>query len=337
MLLQTTWYVLIGVLLGGYAVLDGFDLGVGILYPFLARNESERKALRHAIGPVWDGNEVWLLTGGGALFAAFPLVYATVFSGLYLALMLVVFGLIFRAVSLEFRARDEAWAGVWDRAFFFGSAVPALLFGVAVGNMVRGIPLDAQGLFAGTFFTLLNPYALLIGCLGFVMFISHGAAWAALKTEGVLRQRAVQVRSVTHWTFLALLGVATLVTANTLPDTFGRVITGAPGWAMLTVLALGVVYARLAMKRDSDAGAFAGSGLGILALVGLWFAGNFPTLVPSLGDGARSLTMANASSSSLALTIMLVIAVIGMPLVLGYTYLVYRVFAGKVHEEDTGY
>lgn len=337
MTLQTIWYVLIGVLLAGYAVLDGFDLGVGILYPVLARDESERKALRHAIGPVWDGNEVWLLTGGGALFAAFPAVYATVFSGLYLALMLVLFGLIFRAVSLEFRARDEAWATVWDRAFVFGSALPALLFGVAVGNMVRGIPLDAGGLYAGTFFTLLNPYALLIGVLGFVMIISHGAAWAALKTTGDLQRRAAKARSHAHWTFTALLGVATLVTAIALPDTFGRVITSVAGWAMVAALVAGLIWARLAMNRGSDTGAFAGSGLGILGLVGLWFAGNFPALVPDVAATARSLTIYNASSSALTLTVMLVIAIIGVPLVLGYTYLVYRIFGGKVHEEDVGY
>ena len=171
--LSVLWFALVGVLLAGYAVFDGFDLGVGALYPFLGKSAEDKQVMRNAIGPVWDGNEVWLLTGGGALFAAFPAVYATVFSGFYLALMLVLFALIFRAVSFEYRAHDPAWAGVWDWAFFLGSALPALLFGVAVGNIVRGVPLGADGEFAGSFFTLLNPYALVIGVTA-ASFTLHG-------------------------------------------------------------------------------------------------------------------------------------------------------------------
>lgn len=337
MTLQVIWYVLVGVLLAGYAMLDGFDLGVGVLYPFIARTDAERRTLRHAIGPVWDGNEVWLLTGGGALFAAFPMVYATVFSGFYLALTLVLFGLIFRAVSLEFRARDEAWARVWDNAFFLGSLVPALLFGVAVGNLVRGIPLSPAGLYAGTFFTLLNPYSLLVGVLGLVMFTSHGAAWTALKTSGELRRRALAVRSATQWVLMALIGVTTLVTAMAVPEPFNRIIFGIPGWVAVVLLVAGLVYARLGISRDDDRASFLGSAVTVVSLVALWFAGNFPALVPSIAAGAPDLTAYNASSSALTLTVMLVIAIIGVPLVLGYTVLVYRVFGGKVHEEDTGY
>lgn len=336
-MLQVIWYLLIAVLFAGYAVLDGFDLGVGTLYPFLAKTESERKALRHAIGPVWDGNEVWLLTAGGALFAAFPAVYATVFSGFYLALMLVLFGLILRAVSLEFRARDEAWARVWDMAFFLGSAVPSLLFGVAVGNLVRGVPLDANGVYAGTFFTLLNPYALLIGLVGLAMFIAHGAAWAAVKTSGGLQARAIRVRSAAHWAFTALAVVATVATAWMVPQQFSRNLSGAAGLVMALLLAAGIVYARLEMARGRDSGSFLGSAASIIGLVGLWFAGNFPALVPALGDARRSLTIHNAASSSLTLTVMLTIALIGVPLVLAYTVIIYRVFAGKVHEDEAGY
>ena len=189
-LLKNVWFLLIGVLLAGYSVLDGFDLGIGALFPFLAKSEDEKRTLIRTIGPVWDGNEVWLLTGGGALFAAFPLAYATVFSGFYLALMVVLFALILRAVSLEFRAHDPARKGLWEAAFVGGSALPALLFGVALGNVVVGIPLDARTEFTGNFFTLLRPVPLIFGVLGLCAFLLHGSAYAALKTEGALQARA---------------------------------------------------------------------------------------------------------------------------------------------------
>jgi cytochrome d ubiquinol oxidase subunit II len=164
MTLANIWFVLVAVLLTVYVILDGFDLGAGVLYPFVAKGDDEKSVIRAAIGPVWDGNEVWLLTGAGAIFAAFPMVYAMTFSGFYLAIMLVLFGLILRAVSLEFRHRDGSWSAVWDGAFFLGSLVPALLVGVALGNVIRGVPMDAQGNYIGTFWELLNPYSLLPGC-----------------------------------------------------------------------------------------------------------------------------------------------------------------------------
>src|SRR5680860_1662502 len=169
--LPTVWFVIISVLVAAYAALDGFDLGMGTLYPFLAQNGDERTALRRAVGPFWDGNEVWLLVAAGSLFAAFPPVYATVFSGFYLPLMLVVFALIFRVVSLEFRSHDPGWAKVWDMSFFAGSAVPAVLFGVVAGNLVRGIPLDPSGDYAGTSLALLNPYGLLAGVTGLALLL----------------------------------------------------------------------------------------------------------------------------------------------------------------------
>lgn len=333
--LQLTWYVLIGVLIAGYAVLDGFDLGVGALYPFLPRNEAERRVLRRTIGPVWDGNEVWLLTAGGALFAAFPPVYATVFSGFYLALILVLVGLIFRAVSLEFRAHDPAWARVWDAAFAGGSALPALLLGVAAGNLVRGLPLTEDGEFAGTFLTLLNPFALLVGVLGFVMFAAHGAAWVAWRSESELRARAVRVRSVTHWMFLLLVAAATVAAAFVAPERLRSNLSEPLGWTALVLLLAGLLSARWSMLRDRDRGAFLGSALGIIGLVGLWAVGSFPYLVPGL-DGGPGLSAYTASSSDLSLTLMLVVALIGVPVVLAYTALVYRVFRGRIATEDTG-
>lgn len=330
--LQWIWYVLIGVLVAGYAVLDGFDLGVGTLYPFLARDEHERRVMRRAIGPVWDGNEVWLLTAGGALFAAFPPVYATVFSGFYMALILVLVGLIFRAVSLEFRSHDPGWARVWDAAFAGGSAVPALLFGVAAGNLVRGVPLTAEGEFAGTFFTLLNPFALLVGVLGVAAFTVHGAAWIALKSDGALRGRAARVRSAVHWVFLALLAATTAAAAAAAPDHVRSTLGEPQGWAAMGLLVVGLAAARAGMTRDRDGVAFLGSALGIAGLVAIWAVGSFPYLVPGL-DGGPGLSAYTSSSSDLTLTVMLVVALIGLPLVLAYTLVVYRAFGGRIATE----
>jgi cytochrome d ubiquinol oxidase subunit II len=347
MLLQVIWFVLIGVLMAGYAVLDGFDLGVGALYPFLGQTEADKAVMRKSIGPVWDGNEVWLLTGGGALFAAFPPVYATVFSGFYLALMLVLFSLIFRAVALEFRAHDTGWSGFWDWAFFLGSALPALLFGVAVGNIVLGVPLANDGEFAGNFFTLLgvwkgfNLVPLTIGLLGLGMFLLQGASWIAVKAEGDLHDRAVALRSTLGWVFTALAVVATGVTALFAQKSFMVGITSPVGWLFLVLLIVSIAWGRMAMNSGSDLPAWYAASLSAVSLTGLWAATIFPNLVLSTGDAngvaTESLTVFNASSSQLTLTVMLIIAVIGVPIVLGYTFLLYKTFAGKVSAEGGGY
>jgi cytochrome bd ubiquinol oxidase subunit II len=335
------WFGLIGVLLAGYAIFDGFDLGVGALYPFLGKNEQDKRVMRTSVGPVWDGNEVWLLTGGGALFAAFPAVYATVFSGFYLALMLVLFALIFRAVSLEFRAHDDKWAGVWDWAFFGGSALPALLYGVAVGNIVLGVPLTQGGEFAGNFFTLLgvwngfNPFALLIGILGLSMFLLQGASWLAVKTEGALYDRSVAARSMLGWVFTAMAILATIGTALFAPAAFNRVIVSPIGWVFIVLLLISIVGGRMAMgKRDLSA--WYAVSLSAISLTGIWAISIFPNLVPSLGPG-NALTIVNSMSSQLTLTVMLIISVIGVPLVLLYFYLIYKAFAGKVKLGEGGY
>ncbi|HYG68979.1 MAG TPA: cytochrome d ubiquinol oxidase subunit II, partial [Anaeromyxobacteraceae bacterium] len=216
--LNTIWFVLVGVLLAGYAVLDGFDLGVGVLHLF-AKDEEERRVHVKAIGPVWDGNEVWLLTGGGALFAAFPAVYATVFSGFYLALMLLLLALMARAVSLEFRHQFEGarWTKVWDWAFGLGSLVPALLFGVAVGNIVRGVPVTASGDWAGSFLGLLNPYALVVGVVTLLLFTLHGALYLRMKTTGALAVRLGRVVPPLWFAFVVVYAFATAATAQVSP------------------------------------------------------------------------------------------------------------------------
>jgi cytochrome bd ubiquinol oxidase subunit II len=342
------WFVLVGVLFAGYAVFDGFDLGVGALYPFLGKSEEDKSVMRASVGPVWDGNEVWLLTAGGALFAAFPAVYATVFSGFYLALMLVLFALIFRAVSFEFRAHDPAWGGVWDWAFTIGSALPALLFGVAVGNIVLGVPLTNGGEFAGNFFSLLgiwhgfNPFTLIIGVLGLTMILTQGAVWLALKSEGDLYKRTVAMRSTLAWVFTAMVVVATAATALFAKAAFAKV-TGSPvGWVFVALLVISIAYGRIAMNGGKDRAAWYSISLSAVALVGIWTASIFPYLVPSLGPGpslaiSDGVNAVGTASSQLTLTVMLIIALIGVPLVLFYMFLVYRAFKGKVVLDGEGY
>ncbi len=336
--LQVIWFLLVGVLLTGYAILDGFDLGVGIWHLFTKKNR-DRRILLNSIGPVWDGNEVWLLTGGGAIFAAFPMVYATVFSGFYLALMLVLAGLIFRAVAIEFRGKidDDKWRSRWDTAFSVGSMVPALLFGVAIGNLLRGVKLDQAGHFAGSFFGLLNPYALVIGLLGFVMFATHGALYLVIKTEGDLAKSAKGWAQNAWKAYIALFGVATLFTfvfqRHLLQNFFSfPVLWAIPALAIFSIGMIGYYN-----KRDSAKTAFISSALAIASLMGLVGAAMFPSLVPAYGHPEWSLTLANASSGPLTLKVMLIVALIGLPIVLVYTAFIYKTFKGKVDLEKSIY
>lgn len=327
--LQITWFWLIGVLLTGYVILDGFDLGVGFWYLF-ARKESDRRALLTSILPYWDGNEVWLLTGGGAVFAAFPAVYATVFSGLYLALMLVLFALIFRAVSIEFRLKAES-AGerkLWDAGFAIGSVLPALLFGVAVGNILRGLTLDSSGNYTGTFFTLLNPYSLLVGVTGLAMFATHGALFAALKTDGEIATRARRWAQ-SAWVVYLVLFVASVVATAVQPAIMANyaaswALWALPALALMCILAVGHYNHRRLVLRG-----FLASSLGIVAIFASLGTALFPRFVPASNDPGLSLTISNASSSPLTLKTMLILAAVGVPVVLAYTVWVHLIFRGK--------
>jgi len=328
--LNTIWFALIGVLITGYAILDGFDLGVGVLHLF-ARDDMERRINMNAIGPVWDGNEVWLLTAGGALFASFPPVYATVFSGFYVALMLVLAALIFRAVSLEFRGKVDApcWRRVWDWSFGLGSLLPAVLFGVAVGNILRGVPIDAKGMYSGTFLGLLNPYAILVGVVGLVAFVMHGALYMTLKTDGELRERMSRWASGAWVVFVVLYFFVTLYTffeaTHLLDGSFSKPLI----WVFLLFLLAAIAYMPMALKAGKYFRAFLSSSVTIGCMIGLAATSMYPMLVPSSIDLAHSLTAYNASSTSRTLTAMLVIALIGMPIVIAYTWYVYRLFKGK--------
>jgi cytochrome d ubiquinol oxidase subunit II len=336
--LNTIWFWLIGMLIIGYAILDGFDFGVGILSLF-GRNEHERRIHFNAIGPVWDGNEVWLLTGGGALFAAFPAVYATVFSGFYIALMLLLAALIFRAVSFEFRNKVDspAWRRAWDWAFGLGSLLPALLFGVAIGNILHGVPIDANGNYLGTFFGLLNPYSIGVGILSLVLFTMHGAIYLAAKSDGDLRNRC-QKRASNLWiSFVVLYVVITLWTWLASPFLFKY----SPGnflfYIFIIVLLGSIIYLPILLKAGKINRAFLVSSLIITAMLGQMALSLYPRLVPSSIDLHYSLTVYNSSSSPLTLQTMLVIALVGVPIVIAYSVFIHYVFRGKVEITEESY
>jgi cytochrome d ubiquinol oxidase subunit II len=330
--LHVTWFILLGVLLAGYAILDGFDLGVGILHP-LAGNDHERRIFINAIGPIWDGNEVWLVTFGGALFAAFPEAYATIFSAFYTAFMLVLTALIFRAASIEFRSKLDSptWRKAWDFGFFGASVLATLLFGVAVGNGMIGIPLNERGLFTGSIIDELKPYPLLVGLLAVSMFAMHGALYLYLKVpQGELHQRIG--RWIWH-TWGVFLVIYMLTTMYTLVAVHGAVANfehapWAVGFVVLNVLA--VANIPRAVSADKPGQAFLSSCVTILALVTLFSVALWPNLVTARNNPEYSLTIYRAASSEKTLRIMFIIACIGMPLVLTYTSIVYWTFRRRV-------
>lgn len=336
--LAVLWFFLIFLLIAGYFVLDGFDLGVGILYPFLCKDERDEHICRRAIGPVWDGNEVWLLTAGGALFAAFPNAYATTFSGFYLAVMLVLFGLIVRAVSFEFRAGDPGWAKLWDGCFFVGSLLPALLLGVAVGNIFAGIPMDEIGDYAGVpLLGLVTPFTLLTGLLGLAMFLAAGAAWTALKAPlgSELRARAVRLRvplQVIALALFAVVSVYALAIVGTEMDPALSVLR----WLFAALVVVGLAASvAVGCFRDDDLKAFLAQSAAMVALVALLACSMFPVLVNATPDSVGpAITIFNAASSELSLTWMSIILCIGLPLVLAYHVIIYRTFRGRVNSED---
>jgi cytochrome d ubiquinol oxidase subunit II len=326
--LTTIWFALIAILWVGYFVLEGFDFGVGMLLPFLGRGDRERRALINTIGPVWDGNEVWVLVAGGATFAAFPEWYATLFSGFYLALFLILVTLILRGVAFEFRSKrpEPAWRSRWDLAIFIGSLLPAFLWGVAFANIVQGVPINAQHQFTGDLFTLLNPYGLLGGLTLVALFLTHGAVFLALKTTGDLRRRANALAG--------RLGLAAAVVAVVFL-VWTQLIRGVPGsLALAAVAAVALVGALVANRLGREGWAFIGSAVAIALAVASLFVGLFPNVMPSSLDAAYSLTTTNAASTSYTLTIMTWVAVIFTPLVLVYQGWTYWVFRRRVTAES---
>ena len=326
--LTDVWFLLIAVLWIGYFFLEGFDFGVGILLPVLGRSEQERRVMINTIGPVWDGNEVWLLVAGGATFAAFPEWYATLFSGFYLPLLLILVALIVRGVAFEYRGkRDSAkWRAGWDQAIFWGSLVPAILWGVAFANIVRGVPIDAEGTYTGGFFNLLNLYALLGGLVTLGLFVTHGATFLALKTNGTVRDRA---HSMVGRSGLATAVVAVIFLGWTLID------QGKPVTWVTSVLAAVALLAALGMDRGRREGwAFILTGVTIALAVTTLFLTLYPDVMPSSTDPAYSLTVTNASSSPYTLKVMTWVAVIMTPIVLVYQSWTFWVFRKRIGVDD---
>ncbi len=327
--LQVLWFVLICVLFAGFFFLEGFDYGVGILLPFLGKTDDERRMVIRSIGPFWDGNEVWMLTAGGALFAAFPNWYATMFSGFYLALVLLLVALIVRGVGFEFRNRDPrpGWRRTWDGLIFFGSAVPALLWGVALSDLIRGVPVDAQMNYVGTFWDLLSPFALLGGLTTLSAFTLYGAIFLALKTGEPIAERAHKA-ALRLWLPVTVIAGAFFISGYFQPSLFGR-LGSDPGVG--PVVAGGALLAVGWLVRERYHGwAFVMMGTVIVLSTATFFATLFPRVMVSSLNPAYSLTIYNASSSPYTLTVMTIIAAVFVPIVLLYQAWNYYVFRQRV-------
>jgi cytochrome bd ubiquinol oxidase subunit II len=322
--LTTVWFLLVAVLFTGYFILEGFDFGVGMLLPVLGRDDRERRVLINTIGPVWDGNEVWLITAGGAMFAAFPEWYATLFSGFYLPLLLILLALIARGVAFEYRHKrpEASWKRRWDTAIFVGSVVPAVLWGVAFANILRGVPLDADHEYVGGLVDLLHPYALLGGVTTAALFLTHGAVFLALKTTGEIRQRAgaLAVR----------LGAGTVVAAVAFLTWTLTIRSSAAAVVFAVGAALALLGALAAARVRREGWAFTGTAVAIGLAVATLFAALFPNVLPSTLDAAGTLTATNAASTPYTLKIMTWVAVIFTPVVLAYQGWTYWVFRKRI-------
>jgi len=329
--LHVQWFVLLGTLLTGYAILDGFDLGVGILYLAVRRDE-ERRILLNSIGPLWDGNEVWLVTFGGALFAAFPVAYATAFSAFYAPFMALLFALILRAVSIEFRSKREGrgWRGFWDVCFSAASVLATFLFGVAVGSSMRGIPIGADMALVGSPAALVGIYPALVGAFAVATFAMHGSIYLYLKTEGELQRRVHGWMWRTFGVFLVLYMLATIYTLAALPSAIRNFRTVPWAWAVVVLNVLAIANIPRAIFLARPFYAFVSSACTIAALTFLFGFALFPNLMVSTMSPGLSLTVYNAASSEKTLHIMRTIAFLGMPFVAAYTGVVYWVFRGKV-------
>ena len=337
--MATFWFLVVGFLISGFAVLDGFDLGVGILHLWVARNNHERRTVLNAIGPVWDGNEVWLITGGASLFLAFPRVYAAGFSGFYLALIIVLWLLMGRGLSLEFRGRidDPLWRTALDVIFAGCSALLALLFGVAVGNIINGVPINSQGYYQGLFSWTLNPYALLMGVFSVALLAVHGANWLSMKTEGAVQERA-RLAARRLWPVLVVLMVLTTVATFLARRDMGKNFLHFPPYILVPIAAFVLLWAmRLFRGRDDDARAFF-SLVGVLTALFISTAiGLYPYLLPSSPHPERSYTISNSAAPSGSLFPATIWVIPPLILIMVYTIIIYRTFKGKVALEEGGH
>lgn len=337
-MLETIWFLLWGLLWGIFFILDGFDFGIGTLMPFMARNETEKQSIYLASGPFWDGNEVWLITAGGVTFAAFPGTYAVLFSALYTALMLLLFAIILRGVSYEFRTHSEERAPrlFWDGVYFVGSVLPALLLGVAFANIFKGVPIDADGVFQGNLLTLLNPYGLAGGILFVLMFMVHGALWLAIRSTCDLEIRA-RAMAARLWPLLIIWVVIFLVYTALATRLLGNYLNNPVLFIILAAAVLGLVMLRIYLGAGKLWLAWASSALFILCTALFGVIGMYPALLPSSLNPAWSMTIENSASSPLTLQIMLTVALIFVPLVIIYQAWVYKRFSFKLTKEELNY
>lgn len=334
MLLQDIWFFLWGLLWALYFITDGFDLGIGILLPFLGKDEHEKRVIYNVMGPLWDGNEVWLITAGGVTFAAFPKTYAIMFSSFYTALMLILFGLIIRGIAFEFRGKIQSdnWNIIWDTCMFVGSLLPGLLLGVAFGNLFRSIPIDQNGVFHGNLFTLLNAYSLLGGILFLLLFMTHGALWLSLKTQGELLLRAKSAVRIIWWP-LVLFAVLFLIATTRSTKLYVNYLSN-PVLFLIIIAVLSLLGIRFFLSKGALWKAWFSSAFSILFATFFGIVGLYPNMIPSSMDSKYNITAHNTSSSPLTLKIMLIVAIIFVPIVVGSQLWAYNLFREKIKKED---
>lgn len=337
-LLQIIWFILVTILLGVYFVLDGFDLGVGVLSLFL-KDSDEKRLLINSIGPFWDGNEVWLIAGGGSIFAAFPLVYATAFSAFYLAVYLLLFALFFRAVAIELRNKVDSvnWKKFWEISFGIGSLLALILLGVAFGNILRGLPLNSSKVFTGSFFELLNPYSILVGVFALIMGLMHSAIYLTLRTTGKLEEKYQKLSNTFYIVFVISFLLITIISLFVSKYLFDGITHSPFFWVLLLLLIVSLVIVPVSLNSKNNKRAFLFSSFSLFSIIGLAAVGMYPRLIPSVTNLNNSLTIMNSSSTERTLLTMLIIALIGMPLVIIYTVYIYRVFKGKTEITDESY
>lgn len=337
--LEFIWFTIVALLLTGYAVLDGFDLGVGMLH-LLSKKDQERRLMLNSIGPVWDGNEVWLVTAGGALFAGFPEVYATFCTAFYLPVMLLLAALIFRAVAIEFRSKQSMlwWRWMWDVLFSLASLLIALILGIAVGNLIRGISIDSRHECTGSCVDLLNPYACLVGAMTTALFLMHGSIYLMMKTEGEFHEKMRRFVNPSIIFFIMTYALTTVATLIYMPHMV-ETIRNRPlffGIALINLFAIANIPREISKGRDGRA--FLSSSLNIVCLLALFAVGSYPQVIRSIHDPANlSLTIYNSASSIKTLEILLLMGLIGIPLVISYTFAIYWIFKGKVKLDSRSY
>ncbi|HXA66841.1 MAG TPA: cytochrome d ubiquinol oxidase subunit II [Bryobacteraceae bacterium] len=340
-MIQIVWFCLVAIMITGYVVLDGFDLGAGIIHLFVARTEPERQRVLHSIGPVWDGNEVWLIAGGGTLYFAFPRLYSAAFSGFYLALMMVLWLLILRGISIELRSHIESpiWKPFWDLVFGGSSALLALLYGAALGNVVRGVPFDSDGFFFIPLWTNFQPgldpgivdwYTLLIGAAAFTVLALHGCYWVVLKTDGDLQQRSRAFGQRIWWAVVAFTAIITVVSFRLQPNVMQEFSEHVWGYVFPLLAFAGLAGMRVSSVRELDLYAFLSSCAYLIGMLTSTVFGVFPYVLPSISSQAAGLTVMNAAAPEYGLYIGLAWWIPGMALALFYSVFVYRRFAGKV-------